>query len=56
VLLDDVAGRQALRSYFDPYLAIASEHRVGFVLDSPTWRASHDWGPSLAIRAMQLPT
>jgi homocysteine S-methyltransferase len=47
VLLEDAAGRQAIRSYFDPYIAIASEHGVGFVLDSPTWRASPDWGAKL---------
>jgi homocysteine S-methyltransferase len=47
VLLEDAAGRQALRSYFDPYITIASEHGVGFVLDSPTWRASPDWGAKL---------
>jgi homocysteine S-methyltransferase len=47
VLLEDKAGRQALRSYFDPYIAIAGEHGVGFVLDSPTWRASPDWGAKL---------
>jgi S-methylmethionine-dependent homocysteine/selenocysteine methylase len=47
VLLEDAAGLQALRSYFDPYLTIASAHGVGFVLDSPTWRASPDWGAKL---------
>jgi homocysteine S-methyltransferase len=47
VLLEDAEGRQALRSYFDPYITIASEHGVGFVLDSPTWRASPDWGAKL---------
>jgi homocysteine S-methyltransferase len=47
VLLDDATGRRALRSYFDPYLTIAREHGVGFVLDSPTWRASPDWGAKL---------
>jgi homocysteine S-methyltransferase len=47
VLLEDEAGRRALRSYFDPYITIAGEHGVGFVLDSPTWRASPDWGAKL---------
>lgn len=47
VLLQDAEGRQAIRSYFDPYITIASKHGVGFVLDSPTWRASPDWGAKL---------
>jgi homocysteine S-methyltransferase len=47
VLLEDATGLQALRSYFAPYIAIASEHSVGFILDSPTWRASADWGAKL---------
>jgi homocysteine S-methyltransferase len=47
VLLENAEGRQAIRSYFDPYIRIASKHGVGFVLDSPTWRASPDWGAKL---------
>ena len=47
VLLEDEAGVQALRSYFAPYVAIARERDVGLVLDSPTWRASADWGAKL---------
>jgi len=38
------SGTQALRRYFDPYLEIARNFRVGFILESPTWRASADWG------------
>ena len=29
--------------YFEPYAAIAREHGVGLVLESPTWRANPDW-------------
>ena len=46
-LLRDDAGAETLRSYFEPYLAIAREHDVGMVLDAPTWRASSDWGRQL---------
>ena len=42
-LLDDAAGHAALQRYFDAYLAIAVRHRVGIVLETPTWRASPDW-------------
>ena len=47
VLLDSLEGRRVLQSYYEPYLAIAREHDVGFVLDSPTWRANSDWGAKL---------
>ncbi len=46
-LLDDEAGRAALRAYYAPYLALAAEHGVGFVLDTPTWRANPDWATRL---------
>jgi S-methylmethionine-dependent homocysteine/selenocysteine methylase len=42
-LLDDAAGHAALRRYFDAYLDVAARHRVGIVLETPTWRASPDW-------------
>jgi S-methylmethionine-dependent homocysteine/selenocysteine methylase len=46
VLVDDHAGRAALRRYYEKFLAIAADARCGFILDSPTWRASRDWaGP-----------
>jgi S-methylmethionine-dependent homocysteine/selenocysteine methylase len=53
-LLKDDAGTEALRSYFDPYLAVAREHEVGIVLDAPTWRASSDWGSKLGYTASAL--
>ena len=40
VLLNEEAGRAALRSYYRPFLALAREYEVGFILDTPTWRAS----------------
>ncbi len=43
-LLDDAAGHAALQRYYDAYLDVAERHRVGIVLDTPTWRASPDWG------------
>jgi homocysteine S-methyltransferase len=42
-LLDDAAGHAALQRYFDAYIDIAARHRVGIVLETPTWRASPDW-------------
>lgn len=46
-LLDDPHGRAALERYFDRYAQIAVRDRVGIVLESPTWRASADWGARL---------
>lgn len=46
-LLRDRAGWDALRKYYERYLVIAAENRVGFVLESATWRASADWGSKL---------
>jgi len=59
VLLDTPEGRAALKAYYQPYLTIARDHGVGFVLDSPTWRANPDWGARLgydadALRAINI--
>lgn len=47
VLLDDRLGTEALRDYYRPYLRIARAAGFGLVLETPTWRASHDWGELL---------
>jgi len=46
-LLKDEAGRAALRRYYERFIAVAKEAGVGFILESPTWRASPDWGDAL---------
>jgi homocysteine S-methyltransferase len=46
-LLRNQGGREALRRYFEPYIKIAKAHGAGFILESPTWRASSDWGGKL---------
>jgi S-methylmethionine-dependent homocysteine/selenocysteine methylase len=46
-LLASDEGADALRRYYAPYLAFAREAGVGAVLDTPTWRASSDWGARL---------
>ena len=51
VLLGDEQGREALRSYYEPYLALAAERGLGFVLESPTWRASPRWANELGYSA-----
>ena len=46
LLRDDKAGA-IVRGYYHRHASIARTHRVGFVLESPTWRASSDWGAKL---------
>lgn len=48
------AGRARLRDYFRQYLDIARHHRLGFILEAPTWRASRGWAERLGIGADQL--
>jgi homocysteine S-methyltransferase len=43
-------GVRALEAYYRRYLDIAERHGFGFVLESPTWRASSDWGEKLGYR------
>ncbi|MAS04761.1 MAG: homocysteine S-methyltransferase [Ahrensia sp.] len=55
VLLDDGArGRKALRDYYARYIDIARDTRSGFVLESPTWRCSRDWGARLGHDADRI--
>lgn len=53
-LLRDVAGRDVLKRYYERYLAIAKVHALGFILESPTWRASPDWGDKLGYTKDEL--
>ena len=53
-LLKNEEGREKLRRYYDPYVALAGERGVGFVLESPTWRASPRWAGELGYDTDQL--
>jgi S-methylmethionine-dependent homocysteine/selenocysteine methylase len=46
-LLKSEKGTAALRAYYARYATIARANGVGFILESPTWRASADWGHKL---------
>jgi homocysteine S-methyltransferase len=54
VLLDTEHGRESLRRYYEPYLDLAAETETGIVLDTPTWRASLDWGTRHGYTSEQL--
>ncbi|MBK0417869.1 homocysteine S-methyltransferase family protein [Leucobacter sp. CSA1] len=47
VLLDTARGRDALRDYYRPFVELAASRGMRIVLDTPTWRASADWGARL---------
>jgi homocysteine S-methyltransferase len=53
-LLKDDEGRAALRGYYASYVELARERGVGIVLDTPTWRASRDWGEQLGYSTGEL--
>jgi S-methylmethionine-dependent homocysteine/selenocysteine methylase len=53
-LLKDDAGTAALRMYFARHAGIARANGTGFILESPTWRASSDWGEKLGYSAAAL--
>jgi S-methylmethionine-dependent homocysteine/selenocysteine methylase len=54
VLLRDEAGTDELRRYYAPYLELAREAGAGFVLESPTWRASSRWARELGVSEREL--
>lgn len=53
-LLASEEGREALRDYYREYIEIARRNGVGFTLDTPTWRASADWGRELGYSPEEL--
>jgi S-methylmethionine-dependent homocysteine/selenocysteine methylase len=46
-LLGEEEGRRELRDYYMPFLELAARSGTGFVLESPTWRASPRWGAAI---------
>lgn len=54
VLLRNEGGVDTLEDYYRSYLDIASNSGVGFILESPTWRANADWGKRLGYDAAAL--
>lgn len=43
-LLSHPEHRKTLEDYYRQYLDLAAAYKVGFVLESATWRANPDWG------------
>jgi S-methylmethionine-dependent homocysteine/selenocysteine methylase len=40
-------GVARTRAYYERHIAMAQENGLGFVLESPTWRANPDWGAKI---------
>lgn len=53
-LVEHAPGRAALASYFRDYATIAAVADAGLLLETPTWRASADWGRRLGYDAAAL--
>lgn len=53
-LLRSENGRSALERYYGRYIEIARAGGFGFILESPTWRSSPDWGDLLGMDQAEL--
>lgn len=53
-LMGNEAGRAALRAYFRRYLELAVAVGAGFILETPTWRASPDWAKPLGLSVEEI--
>jgi S-methylmethionine-dependent homocysteine/selenocysteine methylase len=53
-LLREDRGREGLRRYYERFLPIAISDGTGFLLESPTWRASKDWGEKLGYSSNEI--
>lgn len=53
-LLTKAEGREALTTYFREFLDLARDCKSGFVLESPSWRASPDWAEPLGFTQEKL--
>ncbi len=46
-LLDTEEGRGHIRAYMERHIRIAVDAGLGFIMETPTWRANRDWGAKL---------
>jgi S-methylmethionine-dependent homocysteine/selenocysteine methylase len=53
-LLKDDAGTERLGRYYRQFAALAKDRGVGFVLESPTWRASPRWAREIGYSDAEL--
>lgn len=53
-LLNSKKGRAALDRYMMNFGRIAVRHQLGFIMDTPTWRASSRWADDLGVSVQDL--
>src|SRR5262245_30934417 len=53
-LLKDPQGTEQVRRYYARYARLARDAGLGFVLESPTWRANIDWAGKLGYDRARL--
>ena len=53
-LLRTLKGKQSIADYYRRYLNIAKGYGAGFIFESPTWRASKDWGDLMGYSDVAL--
>ena len=53
-VLKDEAGTERLRRYYRQFAELARDRGVGFVLESPTWRASPRWAEEIGYSEGEL--
>ena len=53
-LLEQPEGLDQVRRYYERYCRLAHHANVGFVLESPTWRANRDWAAKLGYSRAAL--
>jgi homocysteine S-methyltransferase len=53
-LLKDAQGVARVRNYYARYTKLARNAGMGFVLETPTWRANADWGAKLGYSRAAL--
>ncbi len=53
-LLDSDEGNETLGRYVDSYVDIARRYDVPLIIETPTWRASADWGDLLGVSTEHL--
>jgi S-methylmethionine-dependent homocysteine/selenocysteine methylase len=53
-LLKTGDGLAQVRRYYERFIAMAQQGKLGFVLESPTWRANPDWAAKLGYGREEL--
>lgn len=53
-LLKTIEGTERIRDYYRQYAGIATANKVGFIMDTVTWRANADWGALMGYSAAAL--